>query len=154
MPLCHSCSQLTPTESPTVERSCCLTFRLPLHPVLQLEGQQNCCLGTLLVSPVKEQQPRREWSSQALQLSSKPKPTAFLSTKLVAYRTSSKGVPAILPERPCQHMCLYKAAWHPGVKQRARQIKGSSLTSPSEGALLAARGEGKASPSSSVPGAM
>lgn len=37
----------------------------------------------------------------------------------------------------------------------ARAILGSSLTSPSsEGALLAAGGDGSASPSSSVPGAM
>lgn len=50
---------------------------------------------------------------------------------------------------------MYEAAWNPCVKQRARQMEAlPSLTSPSEGALLAASGEGRASPSSSVPGAM
>lgn len=52
-------SQLTPTER---ETGCGkvlppdIYVRLPLHPALQLEGQQNCCLGTLLGSPVKERQ--------------------------------------------------------------------------------------------------
>lgn len=113
----------TVKETGCGEGCCCLPSRLPLHPVLQLQGQQNCCLGTPLVSPVKEQQTPRVRSWQALQLGSydsKAK-ASVPQHSLWLIEAISKGVPCSC-QHSSQHQDMYKAAWNPCVKQRARQM--------------------------------
>ena len=153
-----------PPPAPTAPPSA-----LPLRPAPRRRGRRSCCPEMLPASPATEQ----EIKAQTDPARRAAKPTRALGTEVAPKRrVRGEGCLIQRPHLVCQALLpspvgtrqlsprqtvgrAALAACAESRQQGPSPTPGSSLTSPSsEGALLAARGEGSASPSSSVPGAM
>lgn len=154
------------------------TPALPLHPALRQPGPRSCSLEMLLGSPAEEPQKSRRGCHGSPTRLAYPACLAanrnqVLGTEVVP-NTSDLREPLIhlcgtlFSGHPCRAPggfadpphSLPGSPWLELLGRRARSgaagtaLRPSLTSSSSEGARLAAWGEGRASPSSSVPGAM